>query len=385
MKRIFSIVILFVFLTKCSSNDYIGKDNDLDSKSLNYIAFTSELIDSIGISFYDTKKLIYRGDSTYVIYSEGRELIFYHFESRKIVKRLQFSVEVENCSSFSVASTNDVVVHYGNTILRMKDGVEDIIEIPEAPYRLSWTDGYGFEYFPNQNKVVLGLNNMWPGDDSLNYYLKGLASLDLNTRTIEMLPFEYSQIYHNAEYWGTELYLYRKGDTLLISENWGSEVILIDMNNLAMNKFTVRHPQEHLMEELPLNLNDHEEFIPKESEQKSKKYALWELRHYFFEKYQKALIDQSGRFIYRFYEHRIPTIIDKRRPSRHEKAKFILRYDIDKHETVVFNIPSNRFYVPSSFWLRPNSTIDHIKFIYTKEHDPDKAIYLLENIKLYSI
>src|SRR5690554_4429053 len=127
MKQIFLIGVFVFLLSGCSSIQYDEEITVSQGEHLNYIAFTSELIDSIGISFYDTKKIIYRADSTYIVYPEGKELIFYHFESRQITERLQFSVEVENCLAFSVEMVNNVVVYYGNAIIKMKDGMEEII------------------------------------------------------------------------------------------------------------------------------------------------------------------------------------------------------------------------------------------------------------------
>lgn len=381
MRNLFIGFILFSLLS-CESRIENSEKDDF----FNFISLKSDLIDSIGFTFYDKKQIIYQNDSTFIIYPDGHHLVFYHFESRSKVKRIKFTVPVENMTAFSVSSTTDLAIYYGEAIIRFKDGQETIIEIGKPPEYLYWRDDiYGFEYFPAQNMVVFGLSGAkWPGEDNLDFFLQGLCAFDLEEKGIVRLPHKFSEIYRNAEFWGGELYTSRKGDTLVVSENWSEMVYLIDMNTFEMSEFEVRHEDESLNEDLPVNLDEYPKFQPQKGKQKTEKYALWELRHFYFEKYYKAFLNTNGSYIYRFYNHRIPIASGTPIASKNQSAKSVVRYNLNSKITESFLLPADRFYVPGSFWLRENDFFEHIKFVYTKEYDPDSAIYLLDRIQLFS-
>jgi len=381
--RILTYILLLFFYCSCATSE----KSKPQEKSHNYISLKSELIDSIGITFYDDRQVLHQNDSTFIIYPEGNNLVFYHFESRTEVKRITFSVPVENMESFSVASANDLAIYYGQAIILYKGGKESIIELGNPPENLFWrNDIFGFEYFPKHNIVVLGLSGgKWPGLDNLDYFLRGLCAFNLETKEIVRLPFEFSSIYRTSEYWGAELYTSRQGDTLVVSENWSENVSLIDLNSFEISQFEVRHPNESLRTELPENLEEYPSVKPQEGDQKTEKYALWELRHFNFEKYYKAFLSEDGSTIYRFYQHRRDMKGENIRiASTNTKALSVVKYNIATDNTATFELPTDRFYMTGRFWLKAYDEFEHIKFVYTKERNPDRAVYLLDQIQLFT-
>lgn len=362
--KYFYFVIITCFLTNCGEK----QKRESEFSPINYVSLTSELIDSIGFTFYDDKQVLYQNDSTFIIYPDGNDLVFYHFETRKVMKKVTFSIAVENSEAFSVESLSDMAVYYGEAIIRHKNGVETIIELGDPPANLYWRNEiFGFEYFSNQNTVVLGLSGgKWPGKDTLNYFLRGLCAFNLNTREINRLPFEFSNIYRSPDFWGAELYTSRKGDTLVISENWSEQVYLIDLNDLKISQYDVRHSAERISTDLPINLDKFPQFKPIEGERKTEKYALWELRHFYYEKYYKAFISSNGKYIYRFYKHRAPQEALDRALPKMETPLSIVKYGTDSTLSEEFLLPADRFYMAHQFWVRDDDVFDHIKFVYTK-------------------
>lgn len=377
---------MFVFVG-CASKK--SDDTTYTISQSNYVGMSMEYLESIGLTFYDKQQIVYCGDSTYIVFPDGFDLVFYHLESKKEANRIKFSINIENSLQISADSPRDAAVLYGNAVLRVRDGVEEIHELGDGLDGMQWGNHSGFEYFANLDKVVLGLKKgSWPGEDSLKHFLSGLGEYDLTTRASSKLPFQFSEIYRKPEFWSSEYYVSRSDHRLVVSENWGEEVYVIDMKSNGVSRYTVKHSTERIKDELPSDLSEYPHLIPKDEEQKTEKYALWELRHYYFEKYTKALMSVDGKRIYRIYYHRIPVgyNVSLLTPQpRHQRAVSIVQYDLATEKTKEYILPANHYYVLSSFWLSQLETIDHIKFHYTSNREVDDALYFLERLEFFDI
>ncbi|TVR38477.1 MAG: hypothetical protein EA392_09610 [Cryomorphaceae bacterium] len=350
---------------------------------LRYTSLQSELLDSIGFSFFDSKRIIYRRDSTLIVYPDGDDLKFYLVEEKRDVAKIDCPVHVENARDFSVESLSDVVIFYGEALVRIKDGNERIIDLPKFTDFAWLPETHGFEYFSDLDLVVTGLQASWTDDDNSANKMNGLVSFNLKTNEMRHLPFTYDNIYRNKDSWGAEIALSKSGNNLIISENWSEKVHVVNMETLEMNSYPVRHPAENIANDLPRHLSDHKEFIPGPEERVTERYALWKLRHHCFEKYGKAFLSASGDKIYRLYQHRITPTKSNTGLSQHQKAQFIVRTDLLNGESVVYPVPSNRFFVWRGFWLTPEEGFQTIKFLYKSHFDRDDAVYLLETIELF--
>ena len=390
MKRTIGLYAIFLFCISCSGDriEKAEKDKQINSE-FNYISLKMEYLDSIDFSFMDKEDILYYEDSTFIVFPDEKDLVFYHVESKSERHRLTFSINIENCSQISAHSPQDVAVLNDRSVLRLRNGEEEIHELGKGAFGLYWDPHCGFEYFSDLNKVVLGLNfRRWPEEGKLDSILTGLGEYDLTTKTISKLPFEYSEFGRRKDYWGYgEFYISSSNNSneLVISENWSDAVYVINMRNKEMVKHVVPHSSEQLLADLPANLDDYPELIPAEGEQKTVKYALWELRHYYFEKYGKAFISLDGNSIYRLYYHRIPLKMNGEDTHRSNKAISLIHYDTKEDKRREFLMFGDHFYVFPNFWLSNKNTIDHIRFHYTKERDVENAIYFLEHIKPVSI
>lgn len=386
--RYIIVIGLFVFAS-CGGQHRTYDEHMNEGISLDYVALSVEYLDGVGFSFYDKKQVLYFGDSTFIIYPDSNDLVFYHLESKQEISRLTFSVFVENCKDFSVETPQDAAVWYGNSIAIQKNGLETFYEIGEEIDGYFWHPFNGFEYFSNLDKVVLGVScGSWPGVNRLDFCLAGLAEYDLQSKEIRLLPFKYSEIYRDSLFWGTEMYTTKSGSKLVVSENWSQNVYAIDMETYTINEFKVNHSDEKLDKDLPKDLIDYPQFAPGPEEQKTEKNALWELRHFYFEKYGQAFLGSDGNSIYRVYYHRIPlSFADYKTEAhfKHLKAITLIQCDMRTGKIKEFPLFAGHFFVPNGFWMGPDDKLDHIKFLYRRDRDVENAIYLFERIEQLSI
>ncbi len=341
-----------------------------------YVSIKNELLDDVGMTFYDQNQLFYHEDDTYLVYTDDSSLVYYHVNDRRISHALKFPVLIENCNSISAYALYGAVVHYGSALLVYEDGVVEIHELGGKFDRFEWSEHMGMVYFPDQGKVVLPLKlEKWPGLSEVKSWNKYLGVYDFRNKRKEILSVSMNDIYSNEHNWSFEVFFSKSKNYLIVSEHWSPTVKILDMTDYSLQELVVVHPKERIKYDLP-DINH-----PDVTNSSNPKFTLWEIQHSYYESYGMALADLTSNKIYRFYFHRIPLNDEPQKLTKNQKGVSIIEFDMENGSTNTFSIPADRYYMTRNFWMNPAGEIEHIKYLKKTVEPVEPSYYMLEKIR----